>query len=177
LWSPADGNHWARVDLPAETTTNLIAAARRKYDSTGSGRVAAAVRARSSVSAMARWIGAIAAVSVLALTAACNSDDKASQTPDSTPGAATPAKPAGPPTATIKNNKVSPATLRVSTGATVTIHNNDAVGHRLDNRANHIYSGTIRPHSKDEITLPPDPGTYVFTDPNNPSVKLTVKVR
>jgi plastocyanin len=128
---------------------------------------------------MNRWVGAIAAISLVTLTAACNSDDSASQAPASTPGAPTPTPKAqltsGP--ATIKNGKVSPATVQVETGGTVKIINNDSVGHRLDNRANHIYSGTIPAHSKGEITMPPDPGTYVFTDPNNSSVKLKVKVR
>jgi plastocyanin len=128
---------------------------------------------------MYRWVGAIAAISLLTLTAACNSDDSASQKPGSTAGSPTPTPKAqlssGP--VSIKNNKVSPATVQVETGGTVKITNNDSVGHRLDNRENHLYSGTIPAHGKGEITMPPDPGTYVFADPNNSSVKLKVKVR
>ncbi len=115
---------------------------------------------------------------MLALPAACNSDKSGSDTVKE--GAATPTPkptPAGPPTATIKGNKVTPATLEVSGGATVTIRNNDSVGHRLDDRKDHLYSGTIPGKSKGELTMPPDPGTYTFADPNNSSVKLKVKVR
>jgi hypothetical protein len=128
---------------------------------------------------MNRWVGAIAAISLLALTAACNSDDTATgQTGDTvaTPTPKPKPTPVGTATVTIKNNKVSPSTVLVETGGTVIVRNNDSVGHRLDNRANHLYSGTIRPKGKDEITMPPDPGTYVFTDPNNSAVKLKVKV-
>jgi len=127
---------------------------------------------------MNRWAGVVAAVSVLALTAACNSDNSASSSAGD--GAAKPTPkptPAGPPTVTIKGNKVSPSTLEVGTGATVTIRNNDSVGHRLDDRAEHIYSGTIPAKSKGELTVPPDPGTYTFIDPNNSSVRLKVPAR
>ena len=127
---------------------------------------------------ISQWVGAIAGVSLLALTAACNSGNTASVTP--TPEVQTtaphPRPPTGPPTATIKKNKVSPATLDVGGGASVTIRNNDSVGHRLDNQANHLYSGTIPAKSKGEITAPPTSGTYVFSDPNHPSTHLTLKV-
>jgi plastocyanin len=127
---------------------------------------------------VSRCVGAIAAVSLLTLTAACNSGTSASvaPTPDVKPTTAHPRKPSGPPTATIKNNKVSPASLDVGGGATVTIHNNDSVGHRLDNQAEHLYSGTIPAKSKGEITAPPKAGTYVFKDPNHPSTQLRLKV-
>ena len=126
---------------------------------------------------MYRRVGAIAAVCVLTLTAACGSGDSASEAPDV---AATPTpKPekSGPPSVSIRNNKVSPSTLEVETGATVRIRNEDSVGHRLDSRAEHLYSGTIPAKGKGEISAPPDPGTYVFTDPNHPSARLKLKVR
>jgi len=128
-----------------------------------------------------RWVGVTVGVSLLTLTAACNSDDSASQRPGGTPDAAATAtkKPraSGPPTVSIRHNQVSPSALQVGTGATVKIRNNDSVGHRLDNRQNHLYSGTIPANGKGELTAPPDPGTYVFTDPGNPSVRFKLTVR
>jgi plastocyanin len=126
-----------------------------------------------------RWVGAIAGVSVLTL-AACGSDSP-SVAPGSAPDAAATATPkppkSGPPSVTIRNNAVSPSTLEVETGATVKVRNADSVGHRLDNREDHLYSGTIPAKGKGEITAPPDPGTYVFTDPNHTSTRLKLKVR
>lgn len=127
-----------------------------------------------------RWVGVIAGLSLLTLTAACNSDDSASERPGTSPAAPTATKKprsSGTPTVSIRHNQVSPSTLQVGTGATVKIRNDDSVGHRLDNRQNHLYSGTIPAHGKGELTAPPDPGTYVFTDPSNSSVRLKLTVR
>ena len=131
------------------------------------------------VRGVSRRVGAIAGVSLLTLTAACNSGDSASVVPSTVPHAASTksSHPSGPPTVSIRHNQVSPSTLEVQTGATVKIRNNDSVGHRLDDRADHLYSGTIPGNGKGELTAPPDPGSYVFTDPNQPSARLRLKVR
>jgi hypothetical protein len=119
-------------------------------------------------------------VALLTLAAGCNSDNSTSTAPQPTPkssATATKKPPTGPPTVTITHNKVTPATLEVEGGATVTIRNDDSVGHRLDNRPNHIYSGTIPAKRKGELTMPPDSGSYVFADPYNSAVRVKIRVR
>jgi hypothetical protein len=128
-----------------------------------------------------RRVGAIAGGTLLTLTAACGSGDSASVVPSPVPDDAATAsakpQPSGPRVLSIRHNQVTPSTLEVEGGATVRIRNDDSVRHRLDNRENHLYAGSIEPHGKGEITAPPDPGNYVFTDPNYPSVRLRLKVR
>lgn len=87
-----------------------------------------------------------------------------------------PKQPAGPPTATIHKNVISPTTLTVSTGATVEIKNLDAISHNLEDKVHRLYNGDVPAKGSEELTAPANPGTYTFIDRNHSTLKFTLKV-
>jgi plastocyanin len=80
------------------------------------------------------------------------------------------------PSAQIKGDIVTPATLDVSTGQTVEIKNLDAYAHNLEDKTHRLYDGDVPAKGSEELTAPANPGTYVFTDRRHSKVKLTLVV-
>jgi len=140
----------------------------------------------AAVSGHARGWRAVRVGAVLTLVgtclAACGTGNTAGATtpPVPTPthaaAPAGPAQPSGPPTATIKNNLITPSTLAVSTGATIEIVNKDSVAHNLEDKVHRLYNGDVPAKGKEELTAPANPGTYDFFDPRHPTAKLTLRV-
>jgi plastocyanin len=65
-------------------------------------------------------------------------------------------------TITIKNFTFSPATLRVSPGATVTVANNDSVAHTMTSTTKKFDTGDVAPGASATFKAPTTPGTYAY---------------
>ena len=63
---------------------------------------------------------------------------------------------------TIKNFAFSPATLSVSPGARLTVHNEDAATHTVTSVSNAFNTGDVAPGATVTFTAPTSPGTYAY---------------
>ena len=129
-------------------------------------------------------VGALLMIASLGLAGCVNAGGSAIAAPladgasTAAPKAAvpTPSAQSGPPTVAIRQNTATPATIQVSTGATVEVRNFDSVAHNLADKAHRLYDGDIPAKGKGELTAPAIAGTYVFTDRRHPKLRLTLKV-
>lgn len=102
-------------------------------------------------------------------------------TSPSTPSSSAPSSTSLPPThggaaITIRNFSFTPATLTVSPGATVTVHNDDTVTHTVTD-GGVFDSGYISGHSTKTFTAPTAPGTYPYICTIHPYMHGTLIVR
>jgi len=63
---------------------------------------------------------------------------------------------------TIKNFAFSPASLSVSPGARLTVHNEDAATHTVTSVSNAFNTGNVAPGATVTFTAPTTPGTYAY---------------
>jgi len=101
----------------------------------------------------------LALVVVTSILAGCGSGSGHSSGPTTTSSSGSAATGS---TITIKNFAFSPATLTVSPGAKVTVHNDDSVTHTVSSATSAFNTGDVAPGGTMTFTAPSAPGSYPY---------------
>jgi plastocyanin len=111
---------------------------------------------RSGVNQPSTLRGAVGALMIVLMLAACGGGSKASA------GTATSPSGSSTPTIVIKNFAFQPASLTVAPGATVTVQNDDSATHTITASNKAFDTGHIDPGMSATFTAPTTPGTYSY---------------
>jgi plastocyanin len=76
----------------------------------------------------------------------------------------------------IGNGAVNPTTVHVRPGETIWVINSDSTAHALADNRDQLSTGNIGPGGTATMAAPTRPGTFELTDPQKPSVHVSLLV-